>query len=112
MSDDMFSQVSLIAARLGWQFQVADVPAQPIASPMDRSLHLRCSLADDPHPAIAVDLIEENGKPVVMPPGPPILLLDFCLDTDTAVRQLKAALIEPYQAMLRNQSASDAQRHA
>lgn len=108
MSDDMFSQASLIAARLGWQFQVAEAPAQLIAFPMDRSLHLRFSLTEEPYPAIAVDLIEGNGKPVAMPSESPILLLDFCLYTDTAVRQLKSALIEPYQAMLRNQSASDA----
>ncbi|MDH3664566.1 MAG: hypothetical protein OEU92_31890 [Alphaproteobacteria bacterium] len=93
------------AAELGFQFSLYPCGTQIHVFPPDHSIHLRLAKAGGAAPAIAVEIVDQDGAPVGDASDTPIWLLPFDLAAETAAQQIRRQLIEPYLA----QSAFDAQ---
>ena len=105
-----FPTVSKIVRTLGptWQHFITDDASQIIAFPVDRTIHLRFVRAGGAAPAIAVEIVDAHGHPAAEPPDPAIWLLPYGLSTETAARQIKTGLIEPYRTTPKGHPASAA----
>ncbi len=104
---------SAITARLGWRFYVAKGAGQIIAHPQhisvpENTFQLRFAEAGGAAPAIAVEIFDSDGRPAVNAPQPPIWLLPRHLSADTATRQIRQHLIEPYRTTLADRTSSAA----
>jgi len=89
-----------------WQFFIPECASQIIAFPMDRTVHLRFAKAGGAAPAIAVEVVDENGSPVAMPPDPVIWLVPLDMAAATTARQIRHNLIDPYGNDVAVQAAS------
>jgi len=106
-TNHFFPVVAAIVHSLGptWGFTIADNATQIIAFPIDRTVHLRFAKAGGAAPAIAVELVDEQGSPVDVPLDPLIWLLPFDMASTTAARQIKGNMIVPYRACLKVRAA-------
>jgi hypothetical protein len=101
----LFPIASAITVRLGWRFHVAEGAGQIIAHPphvsaLETTFQLRFADAGGAAPAIAVEIIDADGRPAINGPQPPIWLLPRDLSADTATLQIRRHLIEPYRAFV------------
>jgi len=80
-----------------WQFFIPDGVTQIIAFPIDRTIHLRFAKAGGAAPAIAVEMVDENGSPIALPPDPAIWLAPLDVAAATIARQIRNNLIAPCQ---------------
>ena len=109
----LFPIASAITARLGWRFHVAEGAGQIIAHPphisaSETTFRLRFANAGGAAPAIAVEIVDADGLPAINGPQPPIWLLPRDLSADTATRQIRRHLIEPYRAVVAERPSSAA----
>ena len=109
----LFPIASAITVKLGWQFHVTEGAGQIIARPpfagaSGKTFQLRFANAGGAAPAIAVEIVDADGRPAVDAPQPPIWLLPRDLSPDTATRQIRRHLIEPYRTTLAERPSSAA----